>query len=424
MNEVVNVILWFAYIISLYFTIFILLIFIDKKESFKKEESSLNLNIEPIVSILIPAFNEEKTILKTLKSVNSLDYPKDKLDILVLNDGSKDKTEDIIKTFIANKPHFKLLSHKNRGKAASLNRGLTLAKGEYFACLDADSFVEKETLRKMLSMYEKENDPELAIITPAMKVAKPKGLLQKMQWIEYIVIIFIARVSSHIDSLYVAPGPFSVYRTSIVKEIGGFDEENITEDQEIAYRVQQKNYRIKQCFDGYVYTTAPNKIKPFFHQRRRWYLGGMICLHKYKNMIGKKKYGDFGIMQLVKNLFGYILAITGITLAIHYGVVPFLRWIKNLIIIKFDIIPSILNLKLTFDPLLFLLADFKKMFIVIFLFAIGFYFFFQAHKNANERVMKLGWIPLIPYFAFYYLLKGIILLLTLFEFSRGKKVRW
>ena len=212
MNFAVEIIVWITYFISLYFSVFLLLVFLDTKELFKKEKSSHRLSRIPLVSIIIPAYNEEKTILRTLQSINNVNYPKDKLQVLVINDGSQDHTASLVNNYIRNKPHFTLLSQKNKGKAASLNKGLRMAQGEFFVCLDADSFVEPFTLRKMLSLYYQQNDPQLAIITPAMKVYQPHNILQKIQWLEYIVMIFFGRLSSHLDALYVAPGPFSLYK--------------------------------------------------------------------------------------------------------------------------------------------------------------------------------------------------------------------
>lgn len=424
MNFFVEILIWIAYLLSLYFSVFLLLVYLDKRSSIKIERSDTNPPHLPLVSIIIPAYNEEKTILKTLQSVEELDYPKEKMEVIVVNDGSKDNTKIIIEQFIAGKKYFRVRSHENRGKAASLNRALQEVQGEFFACLDADSFVHPLTLRKMLSLYYKENNADIAIITPAMKVANPKNILQKVQWLEYIVIIFVARLAALLDSLYVAPGPFSLYRTAIIKELGGFDEKNITEDQEIAYRVQKHHYRIKQSFDGYVYTTAPSKFKPFYRQRRRWYLGSLLCLHKYKEMIANRRYGDFGMLQTIKNIAGYFLAITGITVAIYLFYIPIKNWIANLLAIKFEVMPYIVNFQFKFNFMNFLLADFKKMFVVLFLFIISFSFFYLAHKNAREKMTAFGWVPLLPYFVFYYLFKGVILLISLIEFSRGKKLRW
>ncbi len=432
MNLGINIFLWIIYVVSLYFSVFILLIYLDKKEIFKKEENDSleqegiapSLQKLPLVSVLVPAYNEEKTIIRTLESVHQLDYPRDRIEVIVIDDGSKDKTKKMVEWYIQDKSQFKLISHQNCGKAASLNKALKIAKGEFFACLDADSFVDRATLKKMLTQYYSENDPKLAIITPAMKVYQPKNLLQRLQWLEYIVIILIARLSSQIDSLYVAPGPFSLYRTEIIRKFGGFDEKSITEDQEIAYRVQKEQYKIKQCPKGYVYTVAPEAIKPFYRQRRRWYLGSLDCVYKYRGLIANRKYGDFGMMQMVKNALGYFLAITGMGLAFYLIILPLLEKLKNLILIKFNIWPYLLTLKLNLNFLSFLLIDFRKGVIIVFLGLVGLTLFYLAHKNANEKMIRFGWIPLIPYAFFYYLLKGTILLLSLFEFARGRKIKW
>ncbi|HLD72566.1 MAG TPA: glycosyltransferase family 2 protein, partial [Candidatus Nanoarchaeia archaeon] len=182
MNLGINIFLWITYLISLYFSVFILLIYLDKKDVFRKEENdsseqdgkSHSLQKLPLISVLVPAFNEEKTIIRTLESVHQLDYPKEKLEVIVIDDGSKDKTKKMMEWYIQDKSQFKLISHQNCGKAASLNKALKIAKGEFFACLDADSFVDRATLKKMLAQYYSENDPKLAIITPAMKVYQPK----------------------------------------------------------------------------------------------------------------------------------------------------------------------------------------------------------------------------------------------------------
>jgi cellulose synthase/poly-beta-1,6-N-acetylglucosamine synthase-like glycosyltransferase len=305
-----------------------------------------------------------------------------------------------------------------------MNKALKIARGDFFACLDADSFVHPLTLRKMLALYYKENDPELAIVTPAMKVAEPKNLLQKVQWLEYLVIILIARVTSRMDSLYVAPGPFSLYRTEIIRKLGGFDEQNITEDQEIAYRIQLHHYKIKHCFDGYVYTTAPDEMKAFYLQRRRWYLGSIMCLYQYKSLVANKRYGDFGMMQMTKSTVGFILSVVGVLIVAYLLLLPFFTELKNLFLVHFNILPYLMNYEFKITFLNFLQADFRKGFIILFLFTIGAYLFQQAHRNANEKMTRFGIIPLIPYFAYYYLIKSIILLLSMIEFSRGKKVRW
>ncbi|MEK6938932.1 MAG: hypothetical protein AABX04_07885 [Nanoarchaeota archaeon] len=150
----------------------------------------------------------------------------------------------------------------------------------------------------------------------------------------------------------------------------------------------------------------------------------MICVYQYKGIIANKKYGDFGLMQMIKNVLGFILSVTGIVLATYFVLRPLWNWMKNIILIRFNLWEYLLNLKFKFNFMNFLLMDFKKIFIIIFLFLIGVFLFYWAHKNAQEKILRFGWIPLIPYFFFYYTLKGIILLLCTVEFVRRKKISW
>ena len=425
-----DIIIIVTYFLLLFLSIFWLLVLFSSsgRDSLKEKGRKKKLDHFPFFTTIIPAYNEEHSIVETIQSVVHLDYPKEKMEILVVNDASAYNTREIVEQIIKDNPGRNIILINNgeggKGKAYPMNQMLEMAKGEFFINFDADSFVDPWTLKKMLAFYYAQNDPALVIITPAMKVYNPTTVLEKIQWLEYIVIILVARLSSHLDSLYVAPGPFSLYRTQIINNLGGFDEHTLTEDQEIAYRVQQHQYKIKQCFDGYVYTTAPKKIPSFYRQRRRWYLGSLACLYKYKNMVANRKYGDFGVMQLTKNVTGYTLAIVGMIAAVYLLFLPLISKVRNLFLIRFDIIPYFAHLQVIPSWLNVLASGFRQSFILILLFLLTIFFLYQAHKNAQEKISKLGWIPLFPYLLFYYLLKGCILLLSLAEFSRRKKIRW
>jgi|SRR3989344_4090307 len=418
MNIVASITLWTTYLVSLYFSIFFILVFLDKRKFFNEQKPTLKST--PTVSIIVPAYNEEKGIIDTLRSIISIDYPKDKLDIIVVNDGSKDNTEVLVKQFITEYPYVKLLSHVNQGKAASLNRALEKATGEFFVCLDADSTVDPSALKNMIALYQKDPN-DLAIITPVLKVKSPKNMLQRVQWLEYLVMSFISRLASHIDALYVAPGPFSLYKTSIIRNLGGFDEKCITEDQEIAYRVQLNQMKLKQCSTAIVHTTAPKTFKTFTRQRRRWYKGSIACLFRYRKMLLNKKYGDFGMIQLMKNVTGIFIAMSGMFFAGYFIVLPIIEKIQDLSLVRFDIIPYIKNIK--FDPNL-LGFDIPRMFIYVIFFAITCAFLYYSHKSTNEKLKKVNLIPLIPYLFVYYLLKGSIFIYSLIEYSVSAKDKW
>lgn len=445
MNIITTILLWTAYLISLYITIFWLLVFLENRGNFKKEEEEeRNLSRFPLVSIIIPAYNEESHVVFSIKSVLSLDYPKKKLQIVVVNDGSTDNTGKKVEGFIKKynlendrgkntnkgKVEILLINKVNGGKASALNHGLKLVKGEFFACLDADSFVEKNTLKKMLYVYEKSsyeknsdrNSDKLAIVTPAMKVKTPKKFLQKLQRIEYIVTLFVSRIMGQIDCLYVAPGPFSLYRADIIRRLGGFREENLTEDMEIAYRAQKHHYRIKHCYDAYVYTIAPKNSRELFRQRNRWFKGGLLNAFAYRKLLWNKDYGDFGFFQMSVNVINYFLTITGLSFFFYYVLYPIYKNIKNAWLVRFDIMPYLkdfFNFKFSYLDI-----DALNMFIFYILLFITITTFVLAHRNAKEKVRKANIFQLIYYFFLYYIMLSFITIVVIIEVLMGRKQKW
>ncbi len=421
MKLYIEIILWVTYVLVLYFSIFRLLVLFEHKKDFNKQRRVF-LKRFPFVSIIIPAYNEEESITNTLKSVIKLDYPKDMFEIIAVNDGSTDDTKKEILCFKQKHPDYSiiLMDQKNQGKAKSMNDALRIAGGEFFACLDADSFVDKNALKRMLFTFQ-EGDERLAIVTPAMKVTEPKNFLQKLQRAEYLSAILINRITGYINSIYVAPGPFSVYRTDIIKKIGGFDENNLTEDQEIAYRAQQHNYKIGHCPDGFVYTLAPKNARDLYKQRNRWMKGGIFNALKYKSLTFNKKYGDFGLFQMPSNFFNFILGGIAVFFVVYYSVIPIFRNLRHLYLIGFDIVPYFRNFRLTIN-----LLDINLPFLMfmVLLFVLIVILFILAHHNARESARKYGFFYMAPYFFVYYIIMSFVVLIAAVELLFGRKQKW
>lgn len=408
--------LWIAYFLSLYFVIFWLLVFIDKEyrnklRKFKKY---------PLVSIVVPAYNEGKNILTTLKPLINLDYPLKKLEIIVVNDGSTDNTKNIVKKFIAqNKDHnIKLVSQPNKGKGAALNKGLHISKGEFFVCLDADSIVESDVLRTMLPHF---TDKNIAVVLPSLKAYKPSNFWQKMQWFEYIVNMFYKKLMSRLDCLHVSPGPFSIYRKDILQKIGGFDENNLTEDLEVTLRLQSKHYRIVQIMNAEVYTITPNTFKSLYRQRNRWYKGAIINAIKYKKMIFNKKYGDFGFIQMPTIVIFGFLAIVLFASMIYYGLKPYIKYIYNSVLIDFDFYTLIKEFKLNFN---ILEPNYKLILIALVTLSISIFVLIKSHREVKERSSKYGALYLITYLYFYFFVMGIVWIGIMLDFAFRKNQKW
>lgn len=292
--------------VMLYATVLFVLLTIKYKEKIGKNQR-LKKGWKPKISVIIPAYNEEKYIEACIRSVLNADYPKKKLEVIIVDDGSTDRTYWIAKS-IKDK-RLKVYRKENSGKAASLNFGLAKASGEIIATLDADSYIEKDSIMKMLPHFDSD---EVAAVTAAVKVKEDgkEGILKTIQKIEYMFVIFTRKLLSYIDAVPVTPGPLSMFRASIFKEIGGFDEKSILEDQEIALRIQSHNYKIGCSIDANVYTEIPENLPELIHQRVRWHRGGLRNTIKYLNMISPH-YGDFGIMIMPFNFIA-IFALLGV----------------------------------------------------------------------------------------------------------------
>lgn len=172
----------------------------------------------PFVSILIPAYNEEDSIAGTIDHVLNLDYPKEKLEIIVINDGSKDRTKDVILRYVKSNENVRLLDKPNSGKADSLNKGIKMSKGELIAVVDSDSFPSKDSLRKLVGLFD---DPQMGAVTSFVSVRNSKEtVLTKIQEIEYLFMGWARKILDFVDSVYVTNGPLSIYRRKYVDKVG------------------------------------------------------------------------------------------------------------------------------------------------------------------------------------------------------------
>jgi cellulose synthase/poly-beta-1,6-N-acetylglucosamine synthase-like glycosyltransferase len=412
MEWLMNVMFWILYFVLLYITVVLLFLLVEADENKTRRKRFRTL---PKVSVIVPAYNEEKTIGDTLRSLLSLDYPKNKMEIIVVNDGSTDRTREIVKSF--EKDGVRLLNQKNRGKGACLNRGLKLAKGEYVACLDADSFVERDTLKNMIPYFYSE---KVGAVTPVMKIKNPKTLLQKIQWFEYILYIYLKKILEQINSIHVTPGPFTIYRKSVVEGIGGFDETSIVEDQEIAYRLQKHQYRIVQSDRGDVFTIAPRNIRRLYKQRSRWFRGTLITLFKYRDMVFNRKYGDFGMYQLPSLMFSIFLFVFILLFFGYYMLLPLIQTVNRFAMVNFAVTikPS---MEYVFSSLFY--VDYAKFFIIAFFFVVSIVMMVKAHREVEEGINIRNSAALAAFFIVYYILMSFIWLASMIELAVYRK-RW
>lgn len=296
MSDITSTIIYISLFFGLYYQIFLLITFFENKGDNKDGNiASMKSPFLPNVTIIVPCFNEEKTLEKTVDSLLGLRYPKDKLSIIVVDDGSKDNTYSVAQRLAKNNNRIRAFTQKNGGKFTALNFGIKLANTEIVGCLDADSSVHPDALLRMIPYFKKK---KVVAVTPAMKVYNPINALQKMQNVEYNMGIFLKNIMGKLDAIHVTPGPFSIFKKDIFNKIGYFRHAHNTEDMEIAFRIQENRYKIANCPNAFVYTITPNTVKKLYKQRTRWTYGFLKNMKDYKHMILNPKYGNIGMLTL------------------------------------------------------------------------------------------------------------------------------
>lgn len=294
MHVVSEAITYTILFITLYIEVFFLISYFELREREKKASVFKTSNKLPSVSVIVPVWNEETTVLKTIFSLLKLNYPKEKLSIFIVDDGSTDNTWSVIQRFSRNK-QIKLLRKENGGKHTALNYALAMIDSDLVGCLDADSFVHPEALNKIVTKF---NDPEIMAVTPSVKIFEPKGILGLMQKAEYMFGIFLRRVFYFLDAIYITPGPFSIFRRSVFEKIGSYKHAHNTEDMEIAMRMQKNHMKIGNAYDAFIYTIAPTRLGALIKQRLRWVYGFIKNTIDYRDMFFKPQYGNLGMVVL------------------------------------------------------------------------------------------------------------------------------
>ncbi|MFA6089655.1 MAG: glycosyltransferase family 2 protein [Candidatus Woesearchaeota archaeon] len=277
--------------------------FIEKRRHIIKHPDFLELKNYPAVTIAVPCYNEHETIEKTVKSLNELDYPKDKITIFLIDDGSKDNTWDLIKN-LDNGKNIRAFHKENGGKHTALNFALENTDSEFFGCLDADSFVHNQALKRIMKYFE--NDEMTMAVAPSIIVYNPKNMIQSAQKVEYDMSIYTKKMLGFMGGIHVTPGPFSIFRKRVFDELGNYHKAHNTEDQEIALRMQENGYKIDHCPDAFVYTNTPNSVVKLYRQRLRWIYGFIKNLIDYRRLLFKKKHGTVALFTLPSGIIGIL----------------------------------------------------------------------------------------------------------------------
>lgn len=268
------------------------------RESLLREPAEL-----PRMSVLVPAYNEEKVIRTTLEALLATNYP-DK-EIIAIDDGSRDDTLRIMSEY---KDRVKVIHKENGGKASALNAGMLYATGSIIVILDADTIIGNSALRHIAKSFA---DEHVVAVAGNIKIRNRVNILTWCQALEYLSGIQIMRRGlDYFGAITIVPGALGAFKKNKLEEAGSYHKETLVEDFDATMKVLRSGMVVSGNNSAIAYTQAPQKLHDFYKQRKRWYRGNLQVLRRHSDI-------------LLNPRFGYLQKFSYPLMAIHMLVIPF-----------------------------------------------------------------------------------------------------
>ena len=260
----------------------------------RREHEHTGEQFEPFVSIIVPAYNEEQVIESTIRSLLTSDYPH--FEIIVVDDGSGDRTSEIVSGKFGGEPLVQLFTVANAGKAAALNFGLRHVKGDVIVALDADTQFPPETIRALARRFV---DPRIGAVAGNAKVGNRLNIVTRWQALEYITSQNMdRRAFASLNCITVVPGAVGAWRRELIEQCGGFSNATLAEDQDLTLLIRKLGYKIGYEEAAIAWTEAPDRLGTLARQRFRWAFGTLQCLWKHRDALFRPRYGTLGLVGM------------------------------------------------------------------------------------------------------------------------------
>jgi cellulose synthase/poly-beta-1,6-N-acetylglucosamine synthase-like glycosyltransferase len=249
----------------------------------------------PPVSVIIAAYNEEKVILRTVRSILYNGYEA-QFEVLVVDDGSEDGTLGLLKTTFADDKRLRILSQPNRGKAAALNRAIAQAQHEILIALDADTIFAPGTMAKLVRHLA---DTKVAAVSGNIKIGNKRKWLTRFQALEYIYGFNLdRRALESMNAMTVVPGAAGAWSKSAVLQCGGFSIDTIAEDTDLTLAIRRRGFEFRYDEEAVAYTEAPETISDLVRQRLRWAFGTLQSAWKHRDAMFNPRFGTMAFVTL------------------------------------------------------------------------------------------------------------------------------
>jgi biofilm PGA synthesis N-glycosyltransferase PgaC len=259
----------------------------------------------PLVSVVISAYNEESVLEKTVTSILGADYRN--LEIVIVDDGSKDDTSKVAKRLARKYMKVRAFIKTNGGKSSGLNHAIKHAKGEIIIGIDADTVFPPETVGLLVRHFA---DPKVGAVAGNVKVGNVHNIITRWQMLDYTIGIYLERnAQAALGAVLIVPGACGAWRKTAILEAGGYKHTTLAEDFDLTLMVQKLGYKVLQDNSAISYTEAPNKLKDLTKQRYRWMYGTFQAFWKHRDMMFRRKYGWTGMFVMPLSIFNAFLPI-------------------------------------------------------------------------------------------------------------------
>lgn len=279
----------------------------EKRKDKRFKEDILLPENPPLVSIIVPAYNEEVNAVSSLKNLLQQDYPN--FNIVFVDDGSMDETYKRVCEAFSDNPKLKLFTKANGGKASALNYGIQRTEAEFLVCIDADTKLYHNAISIMMRHFFADKDGKVGSVAGNVKVGNQRNMLTKWQAIEYTTSQNFDRLAySNINAITVVPGAIGAFRKRAIEDAGGLTTDTLAEDCDLTIRILKAGYVIENENSAVAMTEAPEKLKQFVKQRTRWSFGVMQTFWKHRDALVEKKFKGLGLWALPNMLiFQFII---------------------------------------------------------------------------------------------------------------------
>ncbi|WP_091757300.1 bifunctional polysaccharide deacetylase/glycosyltransferase family 2 protein [Pedococcus cremeus] len=246
------------------------------------------------VSVLLAAYNEEKVIARTLRTVLASDFPL--LDVVVVDDGSSDGTADVVRSIARDDARVVLVQQPNRGKARALNAGLSRVRGRYVVTLDADTVLTPTTVTRLVRHFALDHTGQLAAVAGVVAVGnRERNLLTRWQALEYLTQIGIDRAAQdELGAITIVPGACAAWRKEAIESVGGYTDVTLAEDCDLSLSLHRCGWRVTQDDEALAFTEAPDTVDALLAQRTRWVFGTLQSIWKHRDLVMRRGSGPLG----------------------------------------------------------------------------------------------------------------------------------